>query len=107
MRFAWKLVTCLMMALAAAGCGRGTARTADEGPKGEVPVATPAHADANKPAAEWTANEILKRLLATYRQAKTYRDQAIVRLAFRQNGQSLSQEQPIAVSFERPDKLAI
>src|SRR5206468_592965 len=60
-----------------------------------------------KQPAEWTANEILKRLLATYRQAKTYRDQAVVRLSFRQNGQQASQEQPIAVALERPDKLSI
>ena len=45
----------------------------------------------NKPAAEWTANEILHQLLATYRAAKTCQDQAVVRLSFRQGGQLQAQ----------------
>jgi hypothetical protein len=60
-----------------------------------------------EPLGEWTANEILSHLLTTYRQAQTYQDQAVVRLAFRQGGQPQGQEWPTAVAFQRPGKLSI
>jgi peroxiredoxin len=60
-----------------------------------------------KAAADWSANEILAQLLTTYRQAKTYQDQAVVRLAFRENGQPVSQEWPTAVALVRPNKLSL
>lgn len=60
-----------------------------------------------KPPAEWTASEILQQLLATYRQAQTYQDQGVVRLAYRRNGQPESEESPVAVAFERPGKLSL
>jgi hypothetical protein len=53
------------------------------------------------------ADAILKRLLATYRQARTYQDQGVVRLEFRQNGEPVRQEWPAAVTFERPNKLSL
>ncbi len=89
----------------AAGCGKSDARTEGERAQeaaGSVAAGKPAEASA-----DLSANEILKRLLETYRGAKTYRDQAVVRLAFRQNNQPVFQEQPIAVAFERPDKLSL
>ncbi|HEY2411254.1 MAG TPA: hypothetical protein VGI40_03380 [Pirellulaceae bacterium] len=82
------------------GTGDPPKESRDEGKTASVAKST-------KPAADLSASEILKRLLATYRQAKTYKDNAVVRLAFRQNGQPVFQEQPFAVAFERPDKLSI
>jgi AhpC/TSA family len=75
-----------------------------------VPEAMPAakrSALPAKPTAEWTASEILQQLLATYRQATTYQDQAVVRLEYRQGSQPVNQEWPAAVAFERPGKLSI
>ncbi|MBW8884779.1 MAG: TlpA family protein disulfide reductase, partial [Planctomycetia bacterium] len=57
--------------------------------------------------AEWTADEILAQLLTRYRQAKTYRDNAVVVLSFRRAGQPMAEEAPAAVAFERPGKLSI
>lgn len=61
----------------------------------------------SKAAADFSANEILPKLLATYRDAETYQDQAVVRLSFQQGGQPVSQEWETAVSFERPNKLSL
>ena len=107
MRWAWTLLACLTLFGAIAGCGNHAAQKDENGPQAVASAAKTADSVSTKSPADWTANEILKRLLATYRQAKTYRDQAVVRLAFRQNGQALSQEQPNAVAFERPDKLSL
>jgi hypothetical protein len=52
-------------------------------------------------------NELLQQLLATYRAAKTYQDQAVVKLAFKMNGQESMQDFPSAVAFERPHRLAL
>src|SRR5262249_37769245 len=62
---------------------------------------------ANKPPATWSADEVLRKLIDTYRAARTYQDQGIVRLAYRQAGQPVGQEWPVAVAFERPAKLSL
>ncbi len=54
-----------------------------------------------------TANELLQRLLATYRGASTYQDQASVKLQFRRAGELSSFNWPNSVAFERPNKLAL
>src|SRR6476620_5950572 len=102
MRIAATLLICLPML--AIGCTKGpppapssTAQTAAASPPN-------ASATISKTPAQWTANEILQQLLATYRAAKTYQDEAVVRLSFRQAGHVVSQEQPSAVAFERPRK---
>lgn len=83
------------------------------GPSSEVSGSSPSPVVADAPSgnrkspAEWTANEILEQLLARYRQAKTYRDNAVVRLSFRRGGQSMAEEAPAAVAIQRPDKLSI
>src|SRR5690349_13193248 len=61
----------------------------------------------NKPPADWTANEILAQLLRVYRVAKTYQDQGLVRLEFRQAGQPQRLSWPAEVAFERPGKLSL
>src|SRR5262245_36654580 len=70
-------------------------------------AASAAPAENKKSPTEWTANEILQQLLARYRQAKTYRDNAVVRLSFRRDGQPMAEEAPAAVALERPSKLSI
>src|SRR5262245_29662298 len=92
-----------------AGCAPKPAASgpaAGPGPGGATQVGAGATA-APKPAVDYSADEVLKQLLATYRQAKSYQDQAIVRLAFRQDGQPVSQEWPAAVVFERPNRLSL
>jgi peroxiredoxin len=97
-----------LLVLLLIGCSK-TAETTPikEGGSTAVEVVPTAPHSHNKPTAEWTANEILQKLLARYRQAKTYRDNAIVRLTFRRDGQPFSEEAPAAVALERPSKLSI
>ncbi len=97
-----------LLILLPAGCSKTAPTTPNESAN-----APPAAADVtalpskNKHAADWTANEILQQLLARYRQAKTYRDNAVVRLSFRRVNQPFSEEVPAAVGFERPNKLSV
>src|SRR5262245_5386864 len=89
----------------AVGCPRKPEADASTSPAITKVTALPE--DPVKPPADWTANEILQRLLNTYREAKTYQDNAVVRLSFRQGGQQMADEQPAAIAFERPNKLSI
>src|SRR6478672_3497586 len=107
MKVAGTLVACVSALLLFTSCQQANETGRDRTSTDRQEPANVSTADNAKRAAEWSANDILKRLLATYRQAKTYRDNAVVRLAFRQNGQPVSQEQPFAVAYERPDKLSI
>ncbi len=97
-----------MLLLPLAGCGRSSGAANRESPAAELPP-SPKHkaSFSAKPTAEWTANEILQQLLSTYRQAKSYRDSGVVRLAFRRGGQPIAEDAPAAVAFERPGKLSI
>jgi hypothetical protein len=58
-------------------------------------------------ASQLSANEILQRLLKTYRGAATYQDQGIVKLQFAQGGQQSGDQWPCAVQFARPNKLSL
>ena len=51
--------------------------------------------------------QILQRLLESYRGAKSYSDEAVVRLRFVQNGQPHDQQWPSSVRFQRPNQLAL
>jgi hypothetical protein len=107
MRIAGTLFIALSALVLFVGCQKSESTSGDS-PKASVDDAkTVSVTESMKPAADLSASEILKRLLATYRQANTYRDNAVVRLAFRQSGQPVFQEQPFAVAYERPDKLSI
>ncbi|HPM81204.1 MAG TPA: hypothetical protein PLF81_10910, partial [Candidatus Anammoximicrobium sp.] len=79
--------------LFSAGCGKAT-------PPLEKADAEPAPALA-------PAEQVLQRMVATYRDAKSYSDQAVVRLKYRQQGQPLEDEGPFAVSLVRPNKLSL
>jgi len=104
------VLLCCVPLLLATGCKKPPAPAID--PPAEQKSAAPNNAAtksvvANKPPADWTANEILQQLLATYRQASTYQDNGFVRLSFRQNGKPVFEEQPTAIALQRPDKLSI
>src|SRR5438067_658588 len=107
MRMARTLLVAMCAFCLLVGCQRPEGTTGDTSKTGQNDSEAALKANELKPPADLTASETLKRLLATYRQAKTYRDNAVVRLAFRQNGQPVSDEQPFAVAYERPDKLSI
>lgn len=54
-----------------------------------------------------TAAGILKRMMAEYRRAKSYSDQAVVRLRYKQQGEEFREEWKSSVKFTRPNKLSI
>lgn len=91
----WTIVALLLAALA--GCGWGPPAPAKSDTKGA----------GAQSAAELTAQQILKRLLETYRGAKSYADEAVVRLHYVQQGQTMDQEWKSSVRFARPNKLAL
>jgi hypothetical protein len=107
MRIAGTLFVALSALVLVVGCQKSDGAGGDSSKSDHKESRTAAVSESTKPAAELSASEILRRLLANYRQAKSYRDSAVVRLAFRQNGQPVFQEQPFAVAYERPDKLSI
>jgi hypothetical protein len=75
--------------------------TAAATPSSALAEATPA--DAGK----LTANQILERLLKTYRSAATYADQGVIRLEYKQAGQAYGDQWPCSVQFARPNKLSL
>src|SRR3954463_15565264 len=96
------LLGCVLLLLVA-GCGRPSGAANGESSAAELPSSSKHKAAFSaKPTDEWTANEILQQLLTTYRQAKSYRDSGVVRLAFRRGGQPIAEDAPAAVAFERP-----
>jgi hypothetical protein len=106
------LILALLLAAISLGCGQSPPSTAEPAAMPTITTSAaaepiPAPAALQKPAADQTANEILARLLTTYREAKTYQDQGVLRLSFRQNGQPVAQEWPVAVAYERPNKISI
>jgi len=53
------------------------------------------------------ADEVWQRTLATYREAKTYRDSGKVRLTYKQNGEPFQSEGDVSVRFVRPNMIRI
>jgi hypothetical protein len=106
MKIAGMVRICLPLLLLA-GCEKPPEAQPQTAAKADSNQSESSPAKPSRPAADWTANEILQQLLATYRGAKTYEDQAIVRLSFRRSGTPESQKLPAAVAFERPSRLSI
>ena len=82
----------------------------DDQPSGPTAVAGQGSAsNSAEPAsaADLTANQVLAKLLKTYRSAKTYSDDAVVTLSFEQEGQRFGEQSPCSVKFVRPNKLAL
>lgn len=92
----------LVVAIAFAGCRPQTPAA----PSGET-AATPSTTDGGAGEGAQTANEILARLLKTYRTATSYSDAGVVSLRFRQQGQEFGDQWPSSVKFIRPNKLAL
>jgi AhpC/TSA family len=78
----------------------------------------PATADADQPAAATTpesaippsrpgASEVLRTLLKTYREARSYSDDGQVVLRFRNGGELIENKWRTAVKFERPNRLLV
>jgi hypothetical protein len=78
-------------------------------PAPPVKAGTPAVGTGGQAAANTglTANEILAKLLATYRGAATYQDQGTIKLEFSQRGERSGDQQACSVQFVRPNKLAL
>jgi hypothetical protein len=74
--------------MAANGCDRPP-----ESPAGLAPIAE--------------SEVILRRMIDTYRQAKTYADQGVVRLRYRAEGQWIEDQASLTVRLERPNRLVV
>jgi len=98
---AWTFAATLLV-----GCGQG-------GPGGSgSPAGNGDPAKGNKgaapPAAELTsAEKVLEAMAAAYRQAKSYRDNAVVRFVLDTGGRKDDRTEKFAVRFERPNKLHV
>src|SRR5205823_14686022 len=86
MKVAGTLFVSFLWLLLTTGCERPSANPAAATAAKSSGVEESA-ALSRKPPADWSANEILAHLLRTHRNAKTYQDQGVVRLEFRQRGQ--------------------
>jgi len=92
--FAWPLALALLT-LAQAGCG-------DKAAAPEANTAKGAAAADLSP-----AQQVLQRMVARYREAKSYRDQGVVRLKYRQQGQWFEDEGKLTIALVRPNKLQL
>ncbi len=86
---------------AGSGCGGKPAAPSAESP------ATAKETVASLPQSGPAAGEVLRQLLKTYREAKSYSDHGEVVLRFRQNGELTEQKWKTAVKFERPNRLFV
>jgi hypothetical protein len=85
----WRLSLGLVLVLMAAnGCDRPP-----ESPSELPPIAE--------------SDAILRRMIDTYRQARTYADQGIVRLRYRSEGQWIEDQASLMVRLERPNRLIV
>jgi len=92
---AWRLALALLV-VSPVGCGSGQ------------PAATDATtAQSAGIAAVSPAEQLLQRMVATYQQAQSYRDQAVVRLKYRQQGQWFQDEGQLTLAMMRPNKLQL
>ena len=91
---------CLLIALVmvAGGCGTGDEQSVP------ATAATDAAA-AGAPASP--AEQVLQRMVAVYQAAQAYRDEAVVRLRYRQQGRWLEDEGELSVTLARPNKLQL
>lgn len=89
---AWPLA---LLAILAAGCGD------------RDPPPTNASVDTAVTTAASPAEQVLQRMVNVYREAKSYHDEAVVRLKYRQHGQWFEDEGELSVSLVRPNKLQL
>lgn len=91
----WRMALALLV-FSPIGCGSGQPAATDEN------TVKPAEAAALSP-----AEQLLQRMVATYQQAKSYRDQGVVRLKYRQQGQWFEDEGQLTIALVRPNKLQL
>jgi hypothetical protein len=96
----WLAAACLTL-VAAVGCGGSSG-----GASGKDSTAAKESVAALPPSAPEAA-EVLKQLLKTYREAKSYSDTGEVVLRFRRGAELMEDRWPSAVKFERPNRLLI
>lgn len=91
----------MVMIVLLTGCGGKPAAVS-----GEMPA--PASEEvASLPDASPSAGEVLRKLLKTYREAKSYSDEGQIVLRRRQDGELLENKWKAAVKFERPNRLFV
>jgi len=54
-----------------------------------------------------TAQSVLQRMIDTYRDASSYRDDAFVRLRYRRGGQTHEDRSPVRVAWQAPNRISI
>lgn len=54
-----------------------------------------------------TAEEVMTRLISGYRDARTYQDNALVRLTYRRDGQNYEDKAPLNVCWQAPNRLHV
>lgn len=91
---------CLAIAIAT-GCGSSSPATSSG-----TPVVVK-ETVASLPQASPEADEVLRQLLKTYREAKSYSDNGEVVLRYRRGGELTEQKWKTAVKFERPNRLFV
>ena len=85
--------------LLTSGCGtKPSAATGDKTSPEQAPIAS-------LPEAGPSASEVLRQLLKTYREAKSYSDDGEIVLRRRQDGELLENKWKAAVKFERPNRV--
>lgn len=54
-----------------------------------------------------SADDVLQRMLAAYKDAAGYRDRGVVRLSYREEGTVEDDEAPLSVAFQRPNRIRL
>ncbi|MHB0957347.1 MAG: DUF2092 domain-containing protein [Pirellulaceae bacterium] len=63
--------------------------------------------EADKPPTTVTAETLLQSTVAAYQSATAYQDQAVVRLSYRREGRVFEDEAPLAITWQRPNRVHI
>lgn len=102
-KIAWAVI--LVMVLAGAnGCRSEPGALGSGGASGGSSAANRSTEGNQSPL---TAGELLQRLLFTYRNAQSYRDDGLLRLRYTQAGRTIDDQWPTAVAWKQPNRLAI
>jgi hypothetical protein len=57
--------------------------------------------------ASLTADQVMQAMMNAYQHSEAYRDQAVVRLRYRQNGRLYQDEAPLSVTWKAPGQLNV
>lgn len=87
------------------GCGEPSAERPGPGTAEVLSQPVSARGDSPMQSDEKAARQLLEAMIARYRAAKSYADDARVRLSYRQGGQKYVDEAPLSVVLQRPGNL--